>query len=507
MHRSENNEQDASKLRSGLGENLSQLRSVYQDCFDIVFHEFRYGESVQAVLIYVAGLSNIDEISRMVLTPAAEGPSPEPGAGIGAYRALVTAPSVQVIANMDDAVREIGNGNPVLLIDGESGGLSVGLACWDQRAVQEPEAEAIVRGPREGFIETLQVNTSLLRRKLRTPNLKMRPMSIGQFSQTQVVMVYMEGIADPGLVAEMEERLRRIRIDGVLESGYIEELIQDNPLSPFPQLQSTERPDIAAANLLEGRMVILVEGTPITLIAPVTLFSFLQSAEDYYQNFYFGTAIRWLRYLFSGIALIGPSLYVAIITFHQEMIPTTLLLSMAKSREQIPFPALIEALLMEVTFEALREAGVRLPKQVGAAVSIVGALVIGQAAISAGLVSSPMVMVVAVTGIASFMIPHYTLGITIRLLRFPMMLLAGCLGFFGLILGVLFLLTHLFSMRSFGVPYLSPVATFQRGDFKDSLVRAPLWRMGIRPHFTGRWNKYRQQPGSSFLAKRKEGPK
>ncbi|MBB6734642.1 spore germination protein [Cohnella zeiphila] len=507
MRRSENNDQAASKLGSRLDDNLTQLRSLYQDCFDVVFHEFRYGKSVRAALVYIAGLSNIDEINRMILQSAGKTEPPEKGSGIDAYRPIVPVSSTHPVSTPNDVVKEVSDGNPVLLVDGETGGLAVALASWDQRSVQEPEAEAVVRGPREGFIETLQVNTAMLRRKLKTPSLKMRTMTIGKFSQTQVVIAYLDGVADPGLLSEMEQRLKRIQIDGILETGYIQEMIEDNPMSPFPLLQTTERPDIAAAHLLEGRIVLLVEGTPLTLIAPVSFFSFLQSAEDYYQSFYFGTAIRWLRYLFTLIALIGPSLYVAIITFHQEMIPTTLLLSMAKSRELIPFPALVEALLMEVTFEALREAGVRLPKQVGAAVSIVGALVIGQAAISAGLVSSPMVMVVAVTGIASFMIPHYTMGIAIRIIRFPMMLLAGFLGFYGLILGTLFLLTHLFSLRSFGVPYMAPVATTEKTGLKDVLVRAPLWNMRIRPHFTGRWNKYRQQPGSSYQVRRRGGPK
>jgi spore germination protein KA len=272
-------------------------------------------------------------------------------------------------------------------------------------------------------------------------------------------------------------------------------MIEDNPFSPFPQLSTTERPDVASGALLEGRVLIMVEGSPFTLIAPTTLFALLQSPEDYYQRYMIGSVIRWLRYFFVGVALLAPSLYVAVVTYHQEMIPSNLLLTLVKSREEIPFPALVEALLMEITFEGLREAGVRLPKQVGAAVSIVGALVIGQAATAAGLVSSPMVMVVAITGIASFMIPQYSAGIALRLLRFPIMLLAGMLGLLGLMIGFIVIYVHLCSLRSFGVPYLSPIAPMKSRDMKDVLMRAPHWMMRTRPSLNGEINKYRQPAG------------
>lgn len=315
------------------------------------------------------------------------------------------------------------------------------------------------------------------------------------YTKTCIIVTYIEGLVEPSLVTEVNSRLSRIEIDGILESGYIEELIEDQPSSPFPQILSTERPDVVCGNLLEGRIAILVDGTPFVLIAPTTLFSLLQSSEDYYQRSLASTAIRWLRYFFTAMSFVLPSLYVALITYHHEMVPTSLLISMASSREAVPFPALVEAMIMEVTFEALREAGVRLPKQVGAAVSIVGALVIGQAAVQAGLVSAPMVIVVAITGIASFMIPHYIAGISIRLLRFPMMLLAGTLGLLGIMLGVIMAVVHLCSLRSLGVPYLSPVGPLRVQELKDTLVRAPWWMMDTRPKLLGEANPHRQAPG------------
>lgn len=474
-------------------ENLQMLQTVYADCSDVIFHEFFIGNQTQAVLIYIDGLAHIEEIGRHVLTPLQQDFPLEHT--LPNIRKRIAVSSIKQVQTVGEAIEEISGGNAVLLMEREKQGLSVGLSKWDKRAVEEPTAESVLRGPREGFIESLRTNTALLRRKVRSPNLKIKSMNVGTYSGTTIAIAYIEGIAAPALVEEMMSRLRRIEIDGILESVYIEEVIEDNPLSPFPQLLSTERPDVASAYLLEGHVVVLVDGTPSVLIAPVTFFSLLQSPEDYYERYVVGTAIRWLRYLFYAISLLGPSLYVAIITFHQEMIPAPLLLTMAKSREQIPFPALVEAVLMESMFEALREAGARLPKQIGTAVSIVGALVIGQAAIAAGVVSAPMVMVVAITGIASFMAPRFTVGIAVRLLRFPMMFLAGFLGFLGLILGVIVILNHLLTLRSFGVPYLSPLAPMKGRDMRDVLWRAPRWMLNTRPHLTGEWNPYRQAPG------------
>ena len=322
----------------------------------------------------------------------------------------------------------------------------------------------------------------------------MQSIIVGRYTQTEIIIAYIKGLADKTLIEEVTNRLQRIDIDGVLESGYIEEMIEDNPFSPFPQLINTERVDVAAAGLLEGRVVILIDGTPDVLVAPITLYSLLQSAEDYYQRFMISTTIRWMRYFFLVISLLLPSLYVALITYHQEMVPTALLISMARSREEIPFPALVEALIMEIFFEVLREAGIRLPKQVGSAVSMVGALVIGDAAVAAGIISAPIVIVVAITGIASFMIPRYSAGIAIRMLRFPMIFLAGTMGLLGIILGVISIVVHLCSLRSFGISY-HPIAPINGRELKDVLIRAPWWKLNTRPHLTGEDNKYRQAPG------------
>ncbi|MBG9564502.1 spore germination protein [Brevibacillus agri] len=479
-------------LHRELAENEQQLRALYANCADVVFRSFRIGGSTRALAIYIQGLTNNEELERTVLSVLMKTKLPKDSAISKLLDNVVSVSKTHELATFEDCLESVANGYPILLIDQQQRALSFGLARWEKRQIEEPMAEVVVRGPREGFTESLQVNTALLRRLIKTPALKMEQMQIGGYTKTQVVLAYVDGLVDADLVTEVRARLNRIDIDGVLESGYIEEMIEDYPASPFPQILTTERPDVTCGNLLEGRIAILVDGTPFVMIAPTTLFSLLQSSEDYYQRSIASTAIRWLRYLFTVISFLLPSLYVALITYHHEMVPTSLLISMAASREPVPFPALVEALLMEITFEALREAGVRLPKQVGAAVSIVGALVIGQAAVQAGLVSAPMVIVVAITGIASFMIPHYIAGISIRLLRFPLMFLAGTLGLLGIMLGIIVTVIHLSTIRSLGVPYLTPVGPMKFSEWKDTIVRAPWWMMNERPHLTGDYQKIRQ---------------
>lgn len=480
-------------LSSDLDKNLQIFQFLYKDSFDVAFRTFFIGGKTKAALVYIDGLSNMEEINDNVLAPLMEAE----GVNFNIYdmlEAKIHLSKMKEVLTVTDCIENLSIGNPVLFVEQEARAFALGLPKWEKRSIEEPTAESVVRGPREGFIETLAVNAALIRRKIKKPNLKMKTMKIGRYTNTQVVLAYVEGLANQSLIDEVENRLQRIDIDSVLESGYIEEMIEDNPYSPFPQLINTERPDVAAASLLEGRVVILLDGTPVVLIAPISFFSLLQSAEDYYQRFLVSSAIRILRFVFMVISVTLPSLYVAILTYHQEMVPTALLISAAASRETVPFPALVEALMMEITFEALREAGVRLPKQVGAAVSIVGALVIGQAAVQAGIVSAPMVIIVAITGISSFMVPHYTQGIALRMLRFPIIFLAGTLGLLGIMLGIITIIVHLCSLRSFGVPYLSPIAPLKGRELKDTFVRAPWWKMDTRPHLTGDFDLYRQSP-------------
>ncbi|OIJ15282.1 hypothetical protein BKP35_05395 [Anaerobacillus arseniciselenatis] len=481
-------------LSGDLNENVNALRSIYDNCSDFIIRPFLIEGKEKATLLYIDGLSNIEEINANVLTPLMEIPKGQQSYELteqevhnlaSILEKKISVSQVKEVHTYMDITNQISLGKPVILINQSVKGFSVDLGKWAKRAIEEPSAESVIRGPREGFIESIGVNIALIRRKIRSPKLKMEELEVGRITKTTIVLAYIVGLAEQTLIDEAKSRLRRIDIDGVLESEYIEELIEDNPSSPFPQILNTERVDVVASYLLEGHVAIFVDGSPFVLIAPTTLYSLFQASEDYYQRPLLSTAIRWLRYLFIVISLLLPSLYVAVLTYHHEMLPTTLLISMAASREPIPFPAVIEALLMEIMFEILREAGIRLPKQIGAAVSIVGALVIGQAAVEAGIVSAPMVMVVAVTGIASFSVPRYNAGMALRMLRFPMLILAGMLGLLGIMLGIIAIVVHLCTLRSFGVPYLSPMAPMQGQDMKDVMMRLPRWAHRSRPHLTG----------------------
>jgi spore germination protein KA len=384
-------------------------------------------------------------------------------------------------------------GNTALLIDGEKTALVLGTKGWESRSIEEPPAEPVVRGPREGFTEKMFTNTVLVRRRIKSSRLKLELMKVGLLTKTDIGIMYIDGIANNKVVEEVKKRLGRIDTDGILESGYIEEYIQDEWMTPFPQVLSTERPDRVVAHLLEGNVAILVDTTPFVLLVPVTFFHFLQSPEDYYTQWMATAMIRILRITAVNIALLLPALYIAITTFHQEMLPTSLLISIASAREGVPFPAFVEAFIMEAVFELLREAGIRLPRPVGQAVSIVGALVIGQAAVSAGLVSPAVVIIVALTAIASFSMPNYAGAFPLRIIRFPLMVFAASLGLYGIMMGLIAILIHLCSLRSFGVPYISPIAPFNRNDMKDLVIRFPLWSMFTRPRMIGYKDPKRQE--------------
>lgn len=476
-----------------LEENIDLLKKMFADCSDFVIREFRQKNSVRAIAVFVDGLIDTKEVnsalkSLMVLEDGDDDIKV-------IEESLLPVSQMGRVDDYKKLLQAVLSGDTGILVEGNTEALTLGIRGAEKRSVNEPEGEAVVRGPREGFIENIRTNTSMLRRKLRTPRLKMKSLVVGRETNTNLVVAFLDGIADPEIVQEVTGRISKINLDAVLESGYIEEMIQDNTYSPFPQLMYSERPDTVAGALLEGRVAIFVDGTPMVLIAPVTFWMMMQASEDYYERFQMATLVRLLRYVFLIISLITPALYVAITTHHQQMLPTTLLLSIAAARESIPFPAIVEAFIMEISFEALREAGIRLPKTVGQAVSILGALVVGQAAVQAGIVSAPMVIVVSLTGIASFTIPHFNASISLRMLRFPIMIAASILGIYGMLVLLLLILGHMANLRSFGVPYLSPLGPISIGDLKDVLMRAPWSMMEKRPSFLGVQNARRMNDG------------
>lgn len=492
---------DQDSLSASLESNLESLQLAFKDCLDVTFRRIRTNINQSALLVYIEGITNRESLEDHVCAPLIEQfLSPQqPGTDGLTVENVLTIEGYKKIQLLSEAISEVLEGNAILLLDGASGALVLRVLDGPKRSIQEPASESVIRGPREGFTERIGMNTAMIRLKIKTNRLKLIGFKIGNLTKTDVILAYIDGIANLEVIEVVKKKLSAIRIDGILETGYIEELIEEKPFSPFPEMQYTERPDTAAAQLLEGKFAILVDGTPLVLTGPITFWHMLKSSEDYYERFYFATFVLWLRYFFLFLSLFLPAIYIAITTFHQDLLPTSLVLSIAAARESIPFPAVIEALIMEISFEALREAGIRLPKTVGQAVSILGALVIGQAAVQAGIVSAPIVIIVSLTGIASFTIPRFNFAITIRLLRFPLMLMASAFGLFGIIIGTLWIFIHLSGLQSFGVPYLSGISPMKRDELKDILIRAPWWRMISRPETTIPSNRKRQ-PGKGWLS-------
>ncbi|KOR89127.1 spore germination protein [Paenibacillus solani] len=500
-HSSQNNTNDTPQaeaknsdaLKGSLKESLDHIQASLGHSTDIVIREISIGaeKECQIAILYTDGLADPKMISDNIMMVIADvtgspiGENPEQSRSFDSHalweQIAAFNQEIQTIHDYPELFHSLLSGDTILLMDGLDQGMAAGTRGWKDRGVTETSAENVVRGPREAFSESLRTNTALIRRKIKDPNLWMETKQIGRITQTDVAIMYINGIVNDKIVEEVRARLQRIDVDSILESGYIEEFIQDKTLTPFPTVYNTERPDVVAAELLEGKIAIIVDGTPFVLIVPALFVSFLHAAEDYYQRADISSFLRILRYLSISISLLGPSLYIAVTTFHQEMLPTQLLFGLAGQREQIPFPAFVEAVFMEVTFEILREAGVRLPKNIGSAISIVGTLVIGQAAVEAGIISPAMVIVVSITAISSFVVPSFNMSIAFRMLRFPLMALAASFGLYGIFVGIIALMLHLCSLRSFGVPYLSPFAPLIPEGQKDTILRLPHWLLTKRP--------------------------
>jgi spore germination protein len=330
-------------------------------------------------------------------------------------------------------------------------------------------------------VENIETNIAMIRRYLKDPKLRFKSYEIGKRSKTNIVLAYVDDIIHPSVVKEIDRRLKTIDIDHIPESGYIEQWIEDSFLSPFPQMMNTERPDRIVSMLLQGKAAILVNGTPFALLMPVVFANILQSPEDYYQRWTIGSLLRLLRYVGAFISIFLPALYIALVTFHPGMIPTSLALSISGTREGVPFSPIVEAILMTATFEILQEAGARLPQTIGQTIGVVGGLVIGEAAVQAGIVSPIMVVVIALTAIATFAVPAYDVAIAFRIIRFGFIFAAGMFGLFGIILAYIMVNIHFVNLKSFGVPYSASFAPFFPRDWHDVVIRQPLQTISTRP--------------------------
>lgn len=470
-----------------LTENEKFLRQEFANTTDIVFREFYMGD-IRCLTVWVDGLIN-NRVSHDLFRALMLDVEPDRFKKVPASERLDYVnkhllPFYATIRVVDliELRRWVMMSKMILLMDGSPIGLVLDAEATPMRGITEPTLESVVSGPRDAFVESLRLNTALIRSHLGDPKLKTENFIVGRRSNTLVTLMYVEDVARPEVIAEARARLGRIDTDALLDASYIEEFIQDRRLTMFPLLKRTERPDKVVADLIEGRFAIVVDGSPQVMTAPSVFVEFFQAAEDYYTNLFIVAGLRLLRYLGFFITCTLPALYVAITTFHQEMIPIPLIFSMAGTRETVPFPAFFEALLLLVVWELLVEAGLRLPTVVGGAVNIVGALIIGQAAVQAGVVSPILVIVIAATAISAFAVSaNYQLGSITRLIRLLFLVAGAVLGLYGMALIFLAFLIHLASLRSFGVPYLAPLAPLMTGEMKDVFYRAPKWDMRSRP--------------------------
>ena len=467
------------KLSNNFDRNYHDIKNRLPEGPDIVIRSFLISGLQKAVLFYIDNLVDKAIIGEHIIKPMVKYHTEKILSAEEISENVIQTGGVTPEEDRDKLLDAILGGLAVLIIEHSSIGFIIDVIRGDARSIAEPATDVVIRGPREGFIEILQINLSLLRRKIHHPDLVFEIQKIGRYSNTQVALVYISSIVNKDVLSELKRRLKKIDIDGILESGYIEELITDNPFSPFPQIGSTEKPDIVAAKILEGRVALMVDGTPIALTVPMLFVEGFQSSEDYYANYYYASIIRIIRYLAFFISTLLPALYVAIVNYHQELIPMRLLLTMAAAEENMPFSPAMGVMIMGVVYEILKESGVRLPRPVGQAISIVGALVMGQAAVSAGLISSPVLIVVAITVIASFVtVPLVGIATVFRIIFF---FSAWALGFFGILAALLFTLLYLASLRSFGVPYFAPVAPLFPKELGDVFLRLPIWLLQKRP--------------------------
>lgn len=472
-------------------ENIEYLKDVYKDNVDLIFREFYVGKW-KGALVYIDGMTDKILLDDYVLESLMTlGDTVQSTKEI--KEKILTVSDVKESMKLTEALKFMMAGDTLMFLDDLDYCYIIGNRFFTVRGVSEPLNETTIKGAKEGFTETIRFNTVLVRRKIRDTRFKMEYLSLGQRSKTDTVIMYIDDIVDKDILKELKQRLNKIDIDAVLDSGYVEQMIEDNKWSPFPQVQTTERPDVVAAALYEGRISILVDNSPMALIVPATLPNLFQSPDDYYERWTNGSVVRILRAFAIFLSITLPSLYVAITSFHTSIIPTKLAYSIAASREGVPFPASVEAIIMDISLALLMEAVVRLPKPVGSTIGIVGGLILGQSAVSAGIVSPIMIIIVSITAISSFITPNYEISMAIRLMRFALIIASSIAGLYGIMLGLMVLVVHLIKLKSFGVDYLSPITTPHKNDMKDVFWRAPFDYFKERPSYINPQDKVRQK--------------
>lgn len=442
---------DDKMISKDININKEKILSSFHYSSDLIAYEFESHSGIRMLISYIDGFIDKDILNKDILKPLIEGLEDKKD-----LRKLIYSSEIDEESSMDNIVDELNIGKVAIFVDGEEVAYLMELSSWVKRAVEQPGAEAVVRGPKEGFIEDISTNKVLLRRIIRNSNLVYEDYKLGKQTKTAISLAYIKGIVNEDVLEEVRRRLSRIDTDSILESGYIEELIADHPKALFSTISNAEKPDIVAAKILEGRVALLTDGTPHVLIMPKLFIEGLMTSEDYYSRPYFASLLRFLRFISLLTSIFLPGIFIALQLYHQEMIPTTLLISATGAREGVPLPVVIEVFIMIIALELTKESGLRLPKSIGMTVSIVGALILGQAAVQAGIVSGLTVIVVSIAAIAEFTIPELTQGLVIA--RIIILILSGFAGIYGITIGFILITVHILALESFGVPFGWPIS-------------------------------------------------
>ncbi len=473
-----------------LEENIAHIEGRFEGCADAVMRRLFVGdERLEIYVVYMDSMYDRDFVDGVLLKNLLFDVSqlPKSHAGQAIFNKYLATADVKETDQMEDVIDEVLKGNTAILVEGMAKGIIVSSKDLPGRGVSEAETEVSVRGSKESFTESFRVNTVLIRRRIRDTRLKSKQMTVGVRSKTDVALMYMEDLVHPAILDEVLKRLERFQIDAILDSSYLEALTEEEWFSPFPQYQSTERPDKAASALLEGRLVLVVDNSPMVLLLPATFPCFFQASDDYYDRWDAANFVRLLRYAAAFAAVFLPGLYIALAGFHPEALPLSFALSFAASREGVPFTLPVEVIVMELAFELLREAGIRLPGPMGSTLGIVGGLIIGQAAVDAHIVSPVVVILVALTALSAFTIPNELFASAFRMIKFYFIIAASLGGFVGLTAAVLTVLVHLSGLKSFGVPYMMPFVSAEMAPdskWQDNVWRTPISKMYERPYFT-----------------------
>lgn len=483
-------EETSTPVPPSLAETEQTLRERFLYSSDFKTRAFTFpgpdGKNERALLVFMDGLTDSDIINDSIIKPLMHGirnftPAKQnKKTKIEAINELLlSVGDLELYTDLEEGISALLNGDCVMFVEGCTQCTVISCKGYEKRSVEQPTYDISLRGPRESFTENLRTNTSLLRRRVKNTNLTFANMVVGRKTNTSICITYVEGLADPKLIAEVKRRIKYINVDLILESGYIEEYIEDSPLSIFATTGLTERPDILAGKLLEGRVAILVDGSPFALTMPFLFIEAFQNPEDYYSRTVYSSIIRFFRYAAFLMSILVPGFYVALTSFHQEIIPTSLLFNMAAASEGVPFSSFAEVMILLLVFELLKEAGIHMAKNVGQTISIVGGLVMGDAAVQAGIIGAPVVIIVSFAALSSYVVPNISNEVTI--LRWIFLFLGGMMGNFGLSIGVVCLSIYLSGLQSFGYNFFSPIFPCRPDDLKDTFVRAPLWMMRRRP--------------------------